>query len=216
MFFMHQIPSLLAGQGQNHLSQVVTVHFTHKEKENLFNPPKIKGQSASDTKRGSWKKYNSWMERDLRISSKDSAVPKQIWSITTSLSHVWKRRGVLQKEGKLCQGERLTVVMNGVSKQIREIQAGWFWILHKVEGTGSFPTKAAGVCGPFFGAQSTVVCGKLVVGDNAGTVVLEPPLPSATLPLAHSTAFIARSVEVASGEAQRCSECATGFVTSRS
>lgn len=39
-FFPHQIPSFVAGQEQSHLSQVVTVHFTHTKKENLFSIPK--------------------------------------------------------------------------------------------------------------------------------------------------------------------------------
>lgn len=33
--FPHQILSFVAGQEESHISQVVTVHFTHREKENL-------------------------------------------------------------------------------------------------------------------------------------------------------------------------------------
>lgn len=42
-----------------------------------MDPPKIKGQSASDAKRGPWGKNDSWMEHDLQISSKGSEVPQK-------------------------------------------------------------------------------------------------------------------------------------------
>lgn len=82
---------------------------TQREGKISFNTLKIQGQSASNTRRGSWKKW--FMDRTSSQSSLQDLEDAQ-----RNMEHkhfpaacVWERSGELEKEGKLYQGERLTM-----------------------------------------------------------------------------------------------------------
>lgn len=97
-------------------------HSSHIRRRKIyFNPPKIKGQSASDTTRESGVGNKRFMmKHDLRISSKDTKVPEQIWSITSSLGRcVWKKSGDLQKEGKTLSRRKTGNGLAGIVSQSR-------------------------------------------------------------------------------------------------
>ena len=69
--------------------------------------------------------------------------------------HVFGKGEESRRKGKLCQGERATVAWHEWHLKADKGEPSMtVWGYTQVEGTGSFPTKAAGVCSPFFGAQS--------------------------------------------------------------
>lgn len=109
MIFTHQVPTFVAGQEQSHLSQMVTIHFTHREKEIILIPQRLKNGLLL-TLEGDLGKNDSRMEHSLRISSRDSEGAQTNMEYKNfPVSCVWRRSGELHKEGKPYQGERQTM-----------------------------------------------------------------------------------------------------------